>query len=150
MNAIAINIILLVFVITTWGYSWVLMKMGLGYGEPFTFATWRCAIGGIALMAYLSFKPVKWPRIRKLPDYIMIGLFQTTLMFGLMLYGMKRVTAGKTSVLLYTMPIWTILLVNFYLKEIQKESELPHEAVIFKEMPRQRECNFQNNHALFG
>lgn len=117
MNAIAINIILLVFVITTWGYSWVLMKMGLGYGEPFTFATWRCAIGGIALMAYLSFRPVKWPRIRKLPDYIMIGLFQTTLMFGLMLYGMKHVTAGKTSVLLYTMPIWTILLVNFYLKE---------------------------------
>lgn len=117
MNATAVNIILLIFVITTWGYSWVLMKMGLGYGEPFTFATWRCAIGGIAILIYLNFRPVRWPRIRKLPNYMMIGLFQTTLMFGLMLYGMKHVTAGKTSVLLYTMPIWTILLVNFYLKD---------------------------------
>jgi drug/metabolite transporter (DMT)-like permease len=30
---------------------------------------------------------------------------------------MKHITAGKTSVLLYTMPVWTILLVHFYLKE---------------------------------
>jgi drug/metabolite transporter (DMT)-like permease len=34
-----------------------------------------------------------------------------------MLLGMKRITAGKTSVLLYTMPVWTILLVHFYLRE---------------------------------
>jgi len=117
MNINALYIILLVFTVTTWGYSWVLMKMGLGYSEPFTFATWRCAIGAASMMVYLSVRPVKWPAMRKLPDYIVIGLFQTTFMFGLMLYGMKYVTAGKTSVLLYTMPIWTILLVNFYLKE---------------------------------
>lgn len=117
MNITVIYIILLVFTITTWGYSWVLMKMGLGYSEPFTFAAWRCAIGAVSMIIYLGIRPVKWPKIRKLPDYIAIGLFQTTFMFGLMLYGMKYVTAGKTSVLLYTMPIWTILLVNFYLKE---------------------------------
>lgn len=117
MNITALYIILLVFTITTWGYSWVLMKMGLGYSEPFTFAAWRCAIGAVSMMIYLSIRPVKWPAMRKLPDYIAVGLFQTTFMFGLMLYGMKYVTAGKTSVLLYTMPIWTILLVNFYLKE---------------------------------
>ncbi len=117
MNITVLYIILLVFTITTWGYSWVLMKMGLGYSEPFTFAAWRCAIGAVSMMIYLSLRPVKWPTLKKLPDYIAIGLFQTTFMFGLMLYGMKYVTAGKTSVLLYTMPIWTILLVNFYLKE---------------------------------
>ena len=60
---------------------------------------------------------VEVPKLEKLPDYLMIAMFQTTLMFGLMLYGMKYVTAGKTSVLLYTMPIWTIFLVHFYLKE---------------------------------
>jgi drug/metabolite transporter (DMT)-like permease len=30
---------------------------------------------------------------------------------------MERITAGKTSVLLYTMPVWTILIVHFYLKD---------------------------------
>ena len=117
MNKTAFHIILLVFTITTWGYSWVLMKMGLEYSGPFSFAAWRCAIGAAAMIIFLSFRQVKWPEIKALPDYIAIGLFQTTLMFGLMLYGMQYVTAGKTSVLLYTMPIWTILLVHFYLKD---------------------------------
>lgn len=117
MNATVIYIILLIFTITTWGYSWVLMKMGLDYSGPFSFAAWRCAIGAAAMMIYLAFRPVVWPKLKNLPDYMAIGLFQTTLMFGLMLYGMQYVTAGKTSVLLYTMPIWTILMVHFYLKE---------------------------------
>ncbi|MCZ6527991.1 MAG: DMT family transporter [Candidatus Dadabacteria bacterium] len=117
MNKTFLYIFLLVFTITTWGYSWVLMKMGLGYAEPFTFAAWRCAIGGVAMIIFVRVKSIEWPKLEKLPDYLMIAIFQTTLMFGLMLYGMKYVTAGKTSVLLYTMPIWTIFLVHFYLKE---------------------------------
>ena len=117
MNKTFLYIFLLVFTITTWGYSWVLMKMGLGYAEPFTFAAWRCAIGGVAMIIFVRVKSIEWPKLEKLPDYLMIAIFQTTLMFGFMLYGMKYVTAGKTSVLLYTMPIWTIFLVHFYLKE---------------------------------
>lgn len=117
MNKTLLLILLLVFTITTWGYSWVLMKIGLGYSEPFTFAAWRCAIGGVAMIIFVRVKSIKWPKLSRVPDYFMIAMFQTTLMFGLMLYGMKYVTAGKTSVLLYTMPIWTIFLVHFYLKE---------------------------------
>jgi len=93
------------------------MKMGLGYAEPFTFAAWRCAIGGVAMIIFVRAKSIQWPKLEKFPDYLMIAIFQTTLMFGLMLYGMKYVTAGKTSVLLYTMPIWTMFLVHFYLKQ---------------------------------
>jgi len=117
MNKTFLHIFLLVFVITTWGYSWVLMKMGLDYGEPFTFAAWRCGIGGLVMIIFVRVKSIEWPKLEKLPDYLIIAIFQTTLMFGLMLYGMKYVTAGKTSVLLYTMPIWTIFLVRFYLRE---------------------------------
>ena len=112
-----LNIALLIFVILTWGYSWVQMKIGLKYMEPFTFATWRCAIGGLAIIPFLYVKGIAFPKREKLLDYAFIGLFQTTIMFGFMLYGMKFVTAGKTAVLLYTMPVWTILLVHYYLKE---------------------------------
>ncbi len=117
MNRSLLNILLLVFVILTWGYSWVLMKMGLGYMGPFTLATWRCGIAAVALSLYLRSKSMKWPSVRRWPDFIAVGLFQTTFLFSCMLFGMKRITAGKTSVLLYTMPVWTILLVHFYLKE---------------------------------
>lgn len=117
MNKSFLLIFLLIFTITTWGYSWVLMKMGLGYSEPFSFAAWRCGIAAVAMIIFVRVKSIKWPKLNKLPDYFMIGMFQTTLMFGLMLYGMKYVTAGKTSVLLYTMPIWTMFMLHFYLKE---------------------------------
>jgi drug/metabolite transporter (DMT)-like permease len=112
-----LNVALLIFVIVTWGYSWVLMKIGLDFMEPLTLATWRCALGGLCMLPFLYGKSAYLPKGRKWLDYAIVGFFQTTAMFGFMLYGMKFVTAGKTAVLLYTMPLWTSLLVHFYLKE---------------------------------
>lgn len=112
-----LNAILLIFVIVTWGYSWVLMKIGLDYMGPFTLAAWRCTLGGLAMIPFLYIKEISLPKGGRWLDYAMVGLFQTTGMFAFMLYGMKFVSAGKTSVLLYTMSIWTSLLAHFYLKE---------------------------------
>ncbi len=112
-----LNIALLVFVILTWAYSWVLMKIGLGFMKPLTFASWRCAVGGLTMLPILFINSSPWPKGEKWLDYLAVGIFQTTAMFGFMLYGMQFVSAGKTAVLLYTMPIWTSLLVHFYLKE---------------------------------
>ena len=50
-------------------------------------------------------------------EYLVLGLLQTTAMFGFIIYGMKFVTAGKTAVVLYTMPVWTSFLLHFFLKE---------------------------------
>ena len=113
----ALNIFLLLFVVITWAYSWVLMKIGLQFMEPFTFATLRCAIGTLGILPLLYMKRISIPKGEKWFDYLVIGLFQTTGMFGFMLYGMKFVTAGKAAVLLYTMSLWTSLLAHFYLKE---------------------------------
>ena len=112
-----LNVALLLFVVITWAYSWVLMKIGLRFMEPFTFATLRCAIGTLGILPLLYMKRISIPKGEKWFDYLVIGLFQTTGMFGFMLYGMKFVTAGKAAVLLYTMSLWTSLLAHFYLKE---------------------------------
>lgn len=112
-----LNIFLVLFVIITWGYSWVLMKIGLRYMEPLTFAAYRCGVGGLAMLPFLYLKGISLPKRERWLNYVIVGLLQTTGMFGFMLYGMKLVTAGKTSVLLYTMSIWTCLLGHFYLKE---------------------------------
>ena len=62
MNSAVFNIALLAFVIVTWGYSWILMKIGLGYAKPYTFAAWRCGIGAVALLAYIWWKGPKFVR----------------------------------------------------------------------------------------
>ena len=98
-----VNILLLAFVIVTWGYSWVLMKQALEYMQPITFVALRIAIGGLVILPFIlrnkDFRPASFLN----RNYIVLGLLQTTVMFGLIIYGMKFVTAGKTAVVLYTM-----------------------------------------------
>jgi len=61
---VALNIFLLLFVVLTWGYSWVLMKIGLQYMEPLTFAAYRCGVGGLAMIPFLYMKGFSFPKVR--------------------------------------------------------------------------------------
>ncbi len=112
-----LNILLLVFVIVSWGYSWVLMKQALDYMQPITFVALRITVGGLVILPLIlrnkDFRPGNF--LKK--NYIVLGLLQTTAMFAFIIYGMKFVTAGKTAVVLYTMPLWTSFLLHFLLKE---------------------------------
>lgn len=117
MNISLGKFFLLVFTIITWGYSWVLMKQALNYMEPFTFVALRNSVGAIFLLPIIfRNNSFNLSNIKNL-DYFIVGILQTTAMFALIIYGMKFVTAGKTSVVLYTMPIWTSLFLHFFLKE---------------------------------
>jgi drug/metabolite transporter (DMT)-like permease len=108
---------LLAFVIVSWGYSWVLMKQALDYMQPITFVALRIAVGGLVILPFIlrnkDFRPGNF--LKK--NYIVLGLLQTTAMFAFIIYGMKFVTAGRTAIVLYTMPVWTSLLLHFLLKE---------------------------------
>ena len=112
-----VNLLLLAFVIVTWGYSWVLMKQALDYMGPITFVALRIAVGGLVILPFIirnkDFRPANF--LNK--NYIILGLLQTTAMFAFIIYGMKFVTAGKTAVVLYTMPVWTSFMLHFLLKE---------------------------------
>ena len=112
-----INFLILTFVILTWGYSWVLMKQALDYMMPITYVALRIGVGGLTILPLIlkssSFKFSNFIRA----DYIILGLLQTTAMFAFIIYGMKFVTAGKTAVVLYTMPVWTSFMLHFFLKE---------------------------------
>ncbi len=111
-----IKILLLAFTIVTWGYSWVLMKQSLDHMMPFTFVALRNLIGALFLLPFIIKSGFFSFSKFKNPNYIFVGVFQTTAMFAFIIYGMKFVTAGKTSVILYTMPVWTALFLHFYLK----------------------------------
>jgi drug/metabolite transporter (DMT)-like permease len=91
-----------------WGYNWIQMKIAVQYASPFQFSAWRVALGGLALLAAMVWlrKPL---RPKAIPETCLIGLLQTAGMYGLASWALVSGGAGKTSVLAYTMPFWTIL-----------------------------------------
>ncbi|MBD1381452.1 DMT family transporter [Bacillus sp. IB182487] len=108
-------LILLITVI--WGYAWVLMKASLQFMGPFTFSALRFGVGSLTLLIILFVMGGGVPPKKQLKHLIIVGLLQTTIVFLLVMYGLRFVDAGKSSVLLYSMPIWSSLLAANILKE---------------------------------
>jgi drug/metabolite transporter (DMT)-like permease len=99
-----------------WGYNWVQMKVAVQYASPFTFAMLRNSLGATCLFAVMlgrrqSLKPEK-------PTATFgMGLFHTAGMYGLANLALVSGGAGKTAVLVYTMPFWVVMMAWFVLGE---------------------------------
>jgi drug/metabolite transporter (DMT)-like permease len=91
-----------------WGYNWVVMKLGLRYAQPFTFAALRTFLGAVALFTVLLIlrRPLR-PRALALTS--LLGLLQTGGL-GLGMWALDLGAVGKTSILTYTMPFWLLLM----------------------------------------
>lgn len=89
-----------------WGYNWVVMKIAVKDCDPFTFAALRNLLGAVALFAVAALRrdPL---RPRAFWWTALFGVFQTSL-FGLSIWALYLGSAGKTSVLTYTMPFWLL------------------------------------------
>ncbi len=90
-----------------WGYNWVVMKRVLAYVGPFDFSALRTLFGAVALMLVL--KILRRPmRIRAWPRVVLLGVLQTGAFSALIQLALLQGSAGKTSILVYTMPFWVI------------------------------------------
>lgn len=99
----------LAFLSMIWGYNWVVMKEGLRFCDPFVFAAIRVALAAVFLFAILLWSK-KSVRPRQVKLTILLGLLSTTFGLGLPMWALVSGGAGKTAILLYTMPFWVILL----------------------------------------
>jgi drug/metabolite transporter (DMT)-like permease len=109
---------LIIVVTIIWGFTWVFMKMALEGGSgPFSFSFFRFALGTFSLMGLLLFLRVSRPMKKDWGNLILLGFFQTTLTYGLIMWGMQYVDAGKSAMILYTMPLWNAILARFFLFE---------------------------------
>jgi drug/metabolite transporter (DMT)-like permease len=92
-----------------WGYNWVVMKVGLRYVQPFTFASLRNSLSAVGLFAILAVmrKPLR-PKAFGLT--LLVGLLQTTGFVGLTFWALETGGTGKIAVLTYTMPFWLLLM----------------------------------------
>jgi drug/metabolite transporter (DMT)-like permease len=93
----------------TWGYTWVLAKQGLAYAPPFAFAAERCVGGALSLLVALKLlgRPV---RLIAPGATLGIALTQVAGFMVFQTWALVEGGPGKTAVLIFTMPIWTLLL----------------------------------------
>jgi drug/metabolite transporter (DMT)-like permease len=98
----------LVLLAFCWGYNWVMMKVGLRDCDPFTFAVIRNFLGALALIAVVA---IRGGSLRPKIFWwtALFGVFQTSL-FALPVWAIYLGSAGRASVLTYTMPFWLLMM----------------------------------------
>ncbi|MFO1302604.1 MAG: DMT family transporter [Burkholderiales bacterium] len=92
-----------------WGFNWIVMKLALELADPVVLNVQRTWIAVAFLFAVLAgqrrpFWPASWIAV------IVTGLFQTSLNFSATTMALAGGGAGRTSVLVFTMPFWTLVI----------------------------------------
>ena len=93
----------------TWGYTWVVAKQALTFAPPFAFAAERCVGGALSLLVVVSL--LKRPLKLVAPGQTFaIGMTQVAGFMIFQTWALVEGGPGKTAVLIFTMPIWTLLM----------------------------------------
>jgi probable blue pigment (indigoidine) exporter len=97
--------------ILIWGLNFIFVKFGLASSPPLWLATFRAVLGaaGIALLMRA------WPSTYRLTplerrDALWLGIPTTGLFFGLWFSAAAQVPPGETAILVYTFPMWVVVL----------------------------------------
>jgi len=92
-----------------WGYNWVIVKEALRFAGAFDFSALRSVFGSLCLFLLLLYRG-QGLRPRDVPMTLLLGLLTTTGSVGFSTWALESGAAGKTAVLVYTMPFWVLLL----------------------------------------
>ena len=112
----SVPVVALAALILIWGYSWVLMKIGLRHAHPFDFAALRVGFGA----AFLFLIVAAQRRPLTLPGYrmaVLLGFLQVSVFVALSHFALIFGDTGRTSVLVFTMPFWMIVFAHFLIGE---------------------------------
>lgn len=105
-----------------WGMNWTVAKFALQSADPVVLNVQRTWLAACVVFAILV-----WQRRPLLPEswlaVAVTGFFQTTINFGATTMALADGGAGRTSVLVFTMPFWTLLLAWPVLHERVKGSQ---------------------------
>ncbi len=102
---------LLVALAVVWGVHWVVAKKGLDYMPPFTYAALRVAAGLATVLVIVGARGrLARPPRHDLPILLSVALGQVAAGTVLMNVALQVVPAGRSAILVYTMPIWVVVL----------------------------------------
>lgn len=107
-----------------WGYNWVVIKIALVDSPALTFAALRSLLSGFGLLVVVVLMRRKLMPVRGWWT-VLFGLLQTTGFVGFSALALKTGAAGKSAVLAYTMPFWTLILAGPLIGEYMRRVQLP-------------------------
>jgi drug/metabolite transporter (DMT)-like permease len=108
-----------------WGVHWVVVKIGLGYMPPFTYAALRVGSGLVTVVGLLAVQGrLRLPPRPDVPMIFSLGLVQIAAGVLIMNLALQVVPAGRSSVLLYTMPLWVAVLLALVFRVRPRRNEV--------------------------
>nr|WP_281421971.1 EamA family transporter [Candidimonas humi] len=103
-----------------WGANYPLMKLAIAAMPPLMFTAFRLW-GAAIVLAVISLASGARPLLLPLPEerrpLAVVGLLQIGAMLGLTIIGLSAVPAGRTALLVYTMPLWSVPIARWVLGE---------------------------------
>lgn len=103
------GILALIALCAVWGYTWVILKEGVRYADPWDYAALRTLPGALLLFLFAKLRGENLA-LQSPGRVFILGLWQTTAFNALVSWALVSGAAGKTAVLVYTMPFWTLLI----------------------------------------
>ena len=93
-----------------WGANWPILKLGVAEIEPLTFRTITLPFAALGMLAvaHLSGDSIRIPRALW-GKVAALAVFNIAVGNGLILFGIRQLPAGRSAILAYTMPVWTVL-----------------------------------------
>ena len=93
-----------------WGCNWPVLKMGVSEIAPLTFRALTLPFAGLGLLAVaaVSGASIRIPR-PLWAKVVLLALFNITGWNGLLLFGVQQLPAGRSAILAFTMPVWSVL-----------------------------------------
>lgn len=108
----------LVVIVLIKGLNWPIMAVGLQTLTPIWMGAFRVIGAAVLVFALgLARRNLKVPPRRDLPVVASLALFHLALMFVLVFTALQMVPAGRSSVVVWTIPLWTVPLAAIFLKE---------------------------------
>lgn len=105
------------FVVTCWGFSPTGIRIGLLGYDPGHLALLRFLIASLFMALIASSMKISLPRWKDIPLLGVLGFFAVSLHHIALNFGQSGVSAGASSVLVQSTPLFTALLAHFVFRE---------------------------------
>jgi len=115
---LASSLFLVVVLALTWGCNWPVIKVGVTEMAPLTFRATTLPFAALGLLgiARISGEPVGIPRAWW-GRITLLALLNITAWSALIVFGVQQIPAGRSAIIAYTLPIWSVLFSLWLLHE---------------------------------
>jgi drug/metabolite transporter (DMT)-like permease len=103
--------------VVLWASAFAGIRAGLHAYTPGQLAVLRFLVASSTLAVYAGFAHFRRLELRDIPGFILNGIIGITFYNLALNYGETRVTAGAASLMIASVPIWTVVVARFTLHE---------------------------------